>query len=54
MQLQKIILFWRDNMEQSKIMTYLKKYADMYCNGDLEAAKEHAIVKEVIKSLEKE
>ena len=28
---------------------YIKKYADMYCNGDVEAAKEHAIVKETIK-----
>lgn len=28
---------------------YIQRYANDYCNGDIEAAKEHAIVKEVIK-----
>lgn len=27
---------------------YLERYARSYCNGDIEAAKEHAIVKAVI------
>lgn len=28
---------------------YIQRYANDYCNGDIETAKEHAIVKEVIK-----
>ena len=28
---------------------YIQRHADTYHNGDIEAAKEHAIVKEVIK-----
>ena len=28
---------------------YVERYANDYCSGDTEAAKEHAIVKEVLK-----
>lgn len=35
-------------MSQNKeFEAYLKRYADMYCGGDVEATKEHATVKEV-------
>ena len=30
---------------------YLERYAKMYCDGDVEEAKEHEIVKEVMKGL---
>lgn len=33
---------------------YLQRYAKMYCNGDIEKAKEHEIVKEVLKGLKDE
>lgn len=33
----------------NNIQEYIQRYANMYCNGDVEAAKEHAIVKEYIK-----
>ena len=33
---------------------YIKRYANQYCNGNIEVAKTHAIVKETIKELEKE
>ena len=33
---------------------YLQRYARDYCNGDIEKAKEHEIVKEVLKGLEDE
>lgn len=33
---------------------YLERYAKMYCSGDIEKAKEHEIVKEVLKGLEGE
>lgn len=29
---------------------YIQRYARDYCGGDVEAAKEHAMVKEVVKS----
>ena len=32
---------------------YLERYARSYCNGDIEAAKEHVIVKAVIEEKEK-
>lgn len=32
---------------------YIQHYADDYCNGDTETAKEHAIVKEVVKEKQK-
>lgn len=36
--------------EQNKtIEEIIKDYANTYCNGDTEKAKEHAIVKEIIK-----
>ena len=28
---------------------YIRRYAEMYCNGDIEEAKKHAIVREVVK-----
>ena len=28
---------------------YIERYAKMYCNGDIEEAKKHAIVCEVVK-----
>lgn len=28
---------------------YIRRYANDYCNGDIETAKSHAIVREVIK-----
>lgn len=31
---------------------YIKRYAESYCKGDTEAAKEHVIVKEVLKEKE--
>lgn len=31
---------------------YIKRHASDYCNGDTEEAKEHAIVKEVLKEKE--
>ena len=31
---------------------YIQRYADMYCNGDIEEAKKHAIVREVLKEKE--
>lgn len=35
-------------MSQNKeFEAYLKRYADMYCDGDEEVAKEHMTVKEV-------
>jgi hypothetical protein len=33
---------------------YLEAYANTYCDGDIEKAKEHAMVKEVLESLEGE
>lgn len=33
---------------------YIERYANDYCNGDIEAAKEHAIVKAVIEEKTKE
>ena len=30
-----------------KFQEYLKRYADAYCNGNIEEAKKHAIVKSV-------
>lgn len=33
---------------------YIQRYARDYCNGDTEAAKSHAIVREAEKTLEKE
>ena len=33
---------------------YIQRYADMYCNGDVEEAKKHAIVKAVIEVKESE
>lgn len=33
---------------------YLERYAKTYCNGDVEEAKEHEIVKEVMKGLKDE
>lgn len=30
---------------------YIQRYAEQYCNGDVEEAKEHAIVKEACKTL---
>jgi hypothetical protein len=33
---------------------YLQRYAKTYCNGDIEKAKEHEIVKEVLKGLKDE
>lgn len=33
---------------------YLERYAEMYCSGDVEEAKKHAIVREVMKTKEGE
>ena len=33
------------------IQEYIERYAVQHCNGDVEAAQEHAIVKETIKYL---
>ena len=33
---------------------YIEKFANDYCDGDIEKAKEYAIVQEVLKMLEKE
>lgn len=33
---------------------YLERYANQYCDGDVEEAKAHGIVKEVLKYLEGE
>ena len=33
---------------------YIERYANQYCNGDQEEAARHAIVKEVLPTLEKE
>ena len=33
---------------------YLERYARSYCNGDIEVAKEHAIVKAVIEEKQDE
>lgn len=32
---------------------YIQRYANMYCNGNTEEAKKHAIVREVVKESEK-
>ena len=31
---------------------YIERYAKQYCNGDIEAARTHAIVREVMKEKE--
>lgn len=33
---------------------YIKRHADQYCNGDVEVAKSHCIVKAVLEEKEKE
>ena len=33
---------------------YIQRYADNYCDGDVERAKKHAIVREVIREMEGE
>ena len=33
---------------------YIERYAKTYCNGDIEEAKKHAIVREVVKEKENE
>ena len=41
-------------MSKTNITTgeYIQRYADMYCNGNTEEAKKHAIVREVVKEKE--
>lgn len=34
---------------QRSIDEYLERYAKVYCNGDVEKAKKHAIVREVMR-----
>lgn len=36
-------------VQNKEFEAYLQRYADMYCGGNVEAAKEHATVKEVEK-----
>lgn len=35
------------------IEEYIQRYAKDYCNGDIEAAREHAIVKAVVEEKQK-